>query len=61
VFITGRGRPAQVLLTIEEYQRLTGGLSGTIDSLGLPPGVEDIEPDISSMRDRAQGADAPFC
>ncbi len=24
VFITDRGRPAHVLLTIEEYQRLTG-------------------------------------
>jgi prevent-host-death family protein len=25
VFITDRGRPAHVLLTIEEYHRLTGG------------------------------------
>ncbi len=25
VFITDRGRPAHVLLSIEEYQRLTGG------------------------------------
>jgi prevent-host-death family protein len=25
VFITDRGRPAHVLLTIEDYQRLTGG------------------------------------
>jgi PHD/YefM family antitoxin component YafN of YafNO toxin-antitoxin module len=25
VFITDRGRPAHVLITIEEYQRLTGG------------------------------------
>jgi prevent-host-death family protein len=25
VFITDRGRPAHVLITIEEYQKLTGG------------------------------------
>ena len=25
VFITDRGRPAHVLLTIEDYQRLSGG------------------------------------
>ena len=25
VFITDRGRPAHVLISIEEYQRLTGG------------------------------------
>ena len=42
VFITDRGRPAHVLLTIDEYQRLTGGPASIIDMLAMP-GVEDIE------------------
>jgi len=42
VFITDRGRPAHVLLTIEEYQRLTGGSGSIVDMLALP-GVEEIE------------------
>ena len=42
VFITDRGRPAHVLLTIEDYQRLTGQEGSIIDMLGMP-GVEVIE------------------
>ena len=42
VFITDRGRPAHVLLTIDEYHRLTGGPASIIDMLAMP-GVEDIE------------------
>ncbi len=57
VFITDRGTPAHVLLSIEEYQRLTGGHGNLIDQLGLPPGVEDVELEIPPMRDRAHGAD----
>jgi prevent-host-death family protein len=57
VFITDRGTPAHVLLSIEEYQRLTGGQSSIIESLGLPPGVEDVEFEIPPMRDRARAAD----
>jgi prevent-host-death family protein len=57
VFITDRGRPAHVLLSIEEYRRLTGDLVTIIDCLGLPPGIENIEPDIPPMSDVAQGAD----
>jgi prevent-host-death family protein len=30
VFITNRGTPAHVLLSIEEYQRLTGGQSSIL-------------------------------
>jgi prevent-host-death family protein len=41
VVITDRGRPAHVLLTIEDYQRLTGQDASIIDMLGMP-GVEDI-------------------
>ena len=41
VFITDRGRPAHVLLTIEEYRKLTGGRPSIVDLLALPGG-EDI-------------------
>lgn len=33
VFITDRGRPAHVLLTIEEYRRITGEASSIVDLL----------------------------
>jgi hypothetical protein len=42
VFITDRGKPAHVLLSIDEYQRLTCGNATIVDLLGMP-GVEDIE------------------
>jgi prevent-host-death family protein len=57
VFITDRGTPAHVLLSIEEYLRLTGGQGNLIDQLGLPAGVEDVELEIPPMRDRAHTAD----
>ena len=57
VFITDRGTPAHVLLSIEEYQRLTGGQGNLIDQLGLPAGVEDVELEIPPPRDRARAAD----
>ena len=57
VFITDRGTPAHVLLSIEEYQRLTGGQSDLIDQLGLPPGIEDVEFEIPPLRDLARAAD----
>ena len=36
VFITDRGRPAHVLLTIEEYQRITGGQRSIVELLAMP-------------------------
>lgn len=42
VFITDRGRPAHVLLSMDEYQRLTGGIGSIADLLALP-GAEDID------------------
>ncbi|MBR8272943.1 type II toxin-antitoxin system Phd/YefM family antitoxin [Burkholderia cenocepacia] len=42
VFITDRGRPAHVLLSFEEYQRLTRQRRNIADALAMP-GVEDIE------------------
>jgi prevent-host-death family protein len=57
VFITDRGTPAHVLLSIQEYQRLTGGQGSIVDRLGLPPGIEDVELEIPPMRDLAGPAD----
>jgi prevent-host-death family protein len=57
VFITERGKTAHVLLSIEEYQRLTSGEDSIIDRLGLPPGIEDVDLTIASMRDLAKPAD----
>jgi prevent-host-death family protein len=42
VFITDRGRPAHVLLSIEEYQRITGGHRKIADALAMP-GLANIE------------------
>ena len=42
VIITNRGRPAHVLLTIEDYQKLAGAQENIADMLAMP-GVADIE------------------
>ena len=42
VFITDRGKPAHVLLSIEEYQRITGKHRSIVDALSMP-GLADIE------------------
>lgn len=42
VFITDRGKPAHVLLSFAEYQRLTKQRRNIADSLAMP-GVADIE------------------
>lgn len=45
VFITDRGRPAHVLLSIEEYQRLTGGTMSLADALAQPGDADfDFKP-----------------
>jgi len=54
VFITDRGRPAHVLLTIDEYQRLSGGVASIVEMLAMP-GTEDIEFEAP----RAQGLYRP--
>jgi len=42
VFITDRGKPAHVLLSIEEYQRLTRQRRNIAASLAMP-GIADVE------------------
>jgi prevent-host-death family protein len=49
VFITDRGRPAHVLITIEEYQRLTGRPMTLAEALAQPD-VSDIDFDPPKMR-----------
>lgn len=56
VFITDRGRPAHVLLTIEDYQKLTGGPASIIELLALP-GAEDIEFEPAQARELYRPAD----
>ena len=56
VFITDRGRPAHVLLTIEDYRRLTGQQENIATLLAMP-GAEDVELDVPPMRDPAREAD----
>lgn len=57
VFITDRGRPAHVLLTFEDYQRLSGGRDSIIDLLGLAPDEADVELDVAHPVDLARPAD----
>lgn len=40
VFITDRGRPSHVLLTAEEYQRITAGHKSIADLLAMPEAAE---------------------
>jgi len=56
VFITDRGRPAHVLLTFDEYKKISGGRTKIADLLAMP-GIADIELDIQQSKDLAQAAD----
>jgi hypothetical protein len=42
VFITDRGRPSHVLLSVEAYRALTARQPSIVDLLALP-GAEDVE------------------
>lgn len=57
VFITDRGKPAHVLLSIAEYRRLTEQEPSIVDVLGWPPGVEDIEIEFPRSGDLPRAAD----
>ena len=56
MFITDRGKPAYVLLSIEEYQRLTGQRANIAD-LPAMPGLSDIELEIPPRTERAKPVD----
>lgn len=44
VFITDRGRPAHVLLTIEDYHRLAGGHMSLAEALAQPGADFEFDP-----------------
>lgn len=52
VFITDRGKPAHVLLSIEDYERLTGGQRTLAELLAMPGGDQaaDLTLDIPPRR-----------
>jgi prevent-host-death family protein len=56
VFITNRGRTAHVLLSYEEYQRITGSRRNLVEALSMP-GLEDIELNIPRVRNMPRPAD----
>ncbi len=56
VFITSRGKPAHVLLSIEEYRRLTGKQQKIGDLLAMP-GIADIELEIPKLDELPRPAD----
>lgn len=58
VIITDRGRPAHVLLTIEEYRRIVGGGRKIADLLAMP-GIEEVELEIPRRDELARPADLP--
>lgn len=43
VFITDRGKPAHVLLSIEDYRKLTGHEMSLADALAQPGDAADFE------------------
>src|SRR3546814_20363457 len=49
VFITDRGKPAHVLLSFEEYQRLTGNRRNIVEAFSVP-GLSDIEVQLPRTR-----------
>lgn len=56
VFITDRGRPAHVLLSIDEYQHITGQRRNIADLLAMP-GVADIDLEIPLRAERPRTVD----
>jgi prevent-host-death family protein len=58
VFITDRGKPAHVLLSIEEYRRITGQRRNIADFLAMP-GLSDIELELPPRTERAKPVDLP--
>jgi len=45
VFITDRGRPSHVLLTVQDYQRITGGQKSIAELLAMPEAARiEFEP-----------------
>jgi prevent-host-death family protein len=56
VFITNRGKPAQVLLSIEEYQKITGQRRSIVAALSMP-GLSDIDAEFPRSGELPRPAD----
>jgi len=56
VVITNRGRPAHVLLTYDEYQRLAGNGRSIVEALSMPS-LADIEVEFPRARELPRPAD----
>ena len=56
VFITDRGRPAHVLLTIEDYRAITGGGRSLADAMAAP-GLSGIDFDPPRLDVESRPAD----
>jgi prevent-host-death family protein len=56
VFITDRGKPAHVLMTIEQYKRLTGGKRNIVEALSMP-GLSGADVSFPRAADDARPAD----
>jgi prevent-host-death family protein len=56
VFITDRGRPAHVLLSIADYRRLTGGPGNIAEMLAMD-GAENVVFEAPRATDIARAAD----
>ena len=56
VFITDRGRPAHVLLSIEQYQSLAAPAASIVDLLAMP-GAEKVRFVAPRVRKLAKAAD----
>ncbi|CDN51641.1 type II toxin-antitoxin system Phd/YefM family antitoxin [Neorhizobium galegae] len=56
VIITDRGRPAHVLLSFDEYKRLTSKMR-TLGDLLAAPGVEDVDLPLPERTEHAQPVD----
>jgi prevent-host-death family protein len=50
VFVTDRGKPSHVLLSYDEYQRLTSHSANIVEALSMP-GLSDVDfaPEPSSI------------
>jgi prevent-host-death family protein len=57
VFITDRGKPAHVLLSIDEYRQLTTKGKSILDMLAMPPEYADIELELPERTEHPHGAD----
>lgn len=56
VFITNRGKPTQVLLSIEEYQKITGQRRSIVAALSMP-GLSEFDADFPRSDERPRPAD----